>query len=33
MNCTIFCLVGIVFVTAHLVIMFNVDKTEQKKIL
>ncbi len=31
MSCTILCLVGIVFVTAHLVMMFNVDKTEEKK--
>tara|TARA_B100000686_G_C16456264_1_gene794714 strand:+ start:55 stop:534 length:480 start_codon:yes stop_codon:yes gene_type:complete len=31
MQCAIFCLVGIVFVTAHLIIMFNVDKTQQKK--
>jgi len=32
MKCTIFCLVGIVFVTAHLVMIFNVDKNQQKKL-
>tara|TARA_B100000575_G_C22949358_1_gene549108 strand:+ start:221 stop:691 length:471 start_codon:yes stop_codon:yes gene_type:complete len=31
MQCAIFCLVGIVFVTAHLVMMFNADKINQKK--
>ena len=30
MRCAIFCLVGIVFVTAHLVMMFNADKIKQK---
>ena len=31
MRCAIFCLVGIVFVTGHLVMMFNADKIKQKK--
>lgn len=31
MRCAIFCLVGIVFVTAQLFIMFNTDKIKQKQ--
>ena len=31
MHCSVFCFIGIVFVIAHLNMIFNVDKTKQKE--